>query len=159
MRSLNRRENSKLSAAFPTGRVMHGGTYVAPTQPGYTEEDKKAVMLGMGAAGLSQQQKEKLAKVRATSFATARAANTPIAVTDNETGEAGYASMLDVARNPSKYVQPGESEKISARDSVHRSLNANFGALAKDLDKLPHGLDTETQATIAAAMRSDSSWG
>ena len=140
---------------IPTGRVMHGGQYVSPSQSGYSEEDKKAVMLGMGAAGLSQQQKEKLAQVRATSFATERAANTPIAVTDNETGEAGYAPMLDVARNPSKYVQSGEAEKIAARDSVHRSLNANFGALAKDLDKLPNGLDTETQAMISAAMRSD----
>jgi hypothetical protein len=141
----------------PTGRVMHGGRYVAPGQEGYTADDKKAVDMGMNAQGLSEKQKEKLASIRGSSYATSRAANTPIAVTDNETGESTYATMLDVARNPSKYVQPGESEKIGARDAVHRSLKVNFSALGKDLENLPNGLDTETQAIIAAALKTDDS--
>lgn len=140
---------------IPTGRVMHGGQYIRPGQSGYTPDDKAAVDLAMNAQGLGDKEKEKLASIRGASYAASRAANTPIAVTDNETGESTYATMLDVARNPSKYVAPGESEKIAARDSVHRSLTANFGALGKDLDKLPNGLDTETQATVALALRSD----
>jgi len=140
---------------IPTGRVMHKGQYVAPGKPGYTKEDTEAVNLGLNAQNLSEKQKEKLAAIRGEVFAKSRATYTAIPVTDNETGEAGYARMIDVAMNPGKYVQPGESEKIAARDAVHRSLKANFSALDKDLAALPNGLDLETQATVAAAMRSE----
>lgn len=142
-------------AGIPTGRVMHGGKYVAPGQSGYTDKDKEAVGLGMNAQGLSEKQKEKLAAIRGSSYAQERARYSVVPVVDNETSEAGYASPLEILRNPGKYVQTGEAEKISARESAHKSITANFDALDKDLDKLPNGLDASTQATLLAAFKSE----
>jgi len=144
----------EIVAGVPTGRVMHGGAYVAPGQKGYTKEDKEAVFTGLNAYGLSEKDKERLAGIRGASYAAAKAANTPISVID-ETGESTFVTQLEVARNPGKFAAPGEGEKIAARESVHESLRANLGALDKDLDKLPNGLDTETQAMVALALKTE----
>jgi hypothetical protein len=140
---------------IPTGRVMHGGKYIAPGQAGYTKEDAEAVKLGMNAAGMSEAQKERLAQVRASAFARDRAAFTFHNVVDKQTGEVGEVSSIDIARDPNRYSGASEQEKISARDSVHESLNTNFKALSESLDKLPNGLDTETQAIIKASLRTE----
>lgn len=140
---------------IPTGRVMHGGKWVSPGQDSYTAEDKKAVDLGMNAQGLSQKQKEKLVSLRAQESAKDRAAFVFHNVVNKQTGEVGEVSALDMAKNPSMYGGASEQEKISARDSVHESLNTNFKSLSDSLDKLPNGLDTETQALIKQALNED----
>jgi hypothetical protein len=143
----------EIVAGIPTGRVMHGGKYVAPGQEGYTKADKEAVDLGMNAEGLSQAQKEKLTKLRGESFAKSRAAFTFHNVVDKQTGEVGEVSAIEMAKDPGRYSGASEQEKISARDAVHESLNTNFSAVDKDLDALPNGLDTETQAIVKLAMK------
>lgn len=140
---------------IPTGRVMHGGKWVSPGQDSYTAEDKKAVDLGMNAQGLSQKQKEKLVSLRAQESAKDRAAFVFHNVVNKQTGEVGEVSALDMAKNPSMYGGASEQEKISARDSVHESLNTNFKSLSDSLDKLPNGLDTETQALIKQALNEE----
>jgi hypothetical protein len=74
---------------------------------------------------------------------------------DKDTGEVTEVSAFDMAKAPGKYSGASEQEKISARDAVHESLNTNFKATGDSLDKLPNGLDTETQATIKLALRSE----
>lgn len=145
----------EIVGGIPTGRVMHGGKYVAPGQSGYTKEDQEAVGLGLNAQGLSEKQKEKLTLLRGEAFARSRAQFTFHNVVDKETGEVGEVSAIDMAKNPGRYSGASEQEKISARDAVHESLNTNFAALDKSIDKLPNGLDTETQATIKAALRTE----
>jgi hypothetical protein len=145
----------EIVAGVPTGRVMHGGRYLAPGQTGYTDKDKEAVNLGMNAYGLSEKDKERLAKLRGSSYAFNKALYTPVGVIDQESGLVGYASMMDLVRNPDKYAPPAEAEKISARESVHGSLKVNFKALTDSVKALPNGLDTKTQAIVALGLRSD----
>ena len=145
----------EILGGIPTGRVMHGGKYVAPGQDGYTKEDAKAIDLAMNAQGLSQKQKEKLVDLRAKATAADRAAFVFHNVVNKQTGEVGEVSALEMAKNPSLYGGASEQEKISARDSVHESLNTNFKALSDSLDKLPNGLDTETQALVKKALNED----
>jgi len=76
-------------------------------------------------------------------------------VTDTKTGEVREVSAMDMAREPGRYTGASEQEKVSARDAVHESLTTNFKALEKSLDKLPNGLDAETQATLKLAMHSN----
>src|SRR6266478_745030 len=140
---------------YPTGRVMHNGRYVLPGRPGYTKEDEEAVNLALGAIGLGDKEKEKLAAIRGGAYAAARAAYQEVPIVDAMTGEAGFDTLLNMARNPGKYVPPAEAEKIATREAVHGSLNANFKAIDKDLAALPNGLDTETQATIKLALKGD----
>lgn len=142
----------EIVGGLPTGRVKHGGKFVAPGQEGYTAADKDAVKLGYNAAGLSDKQKERLAAIRGESFARSRALYTFHDVVDKDTGEVGEVSAIDMARNPGKYSGASEQEKVSARDAVHESLNTNFAALGKSLDKLPNGLDTETQALLKKSV-------
>jgi hypothetical protein len=147
----------EIVAGIPTGRVMHGGRYIAPGKPGYSADDKEAVKLALTAQGLSDKEKEKLAGIRGAAYAATRAAYQEIPVVDNETGESTFASYLDIARHPGRYVQPGEAEKIAARESVHTSLTANFGALDKDLEALEkkNGLDAEVRTQVQLALRTD----
>jgi len=140
---------------LPTGRVKHGGKYINPGQDGYTKEDEKAIDLAMNAQGLSQKQKEKLVNLRAQATAADRAAFVFHNVVNKQTGEVGEVSALEMAKNPSLYGGASEQEKISARDSVHESLNTNFKALGDSLDKLPNGLDTETQVLLKKALSED----
>jgi len=140
---------------YPTGRVMHNGRYVLPGRPGYTKEDEEAVNLSLGAIDLGDKEKEKLAAIRGGAYAAARAAYQEVPIVDAMTGEAGFDTLLNMARNPGKYVPPAEAEKIATREAVHGSLNANFKAIDKDLAALPNGLDTETQATIKLALKGD----
>ena len=76
-------------------------------------------------------------------------------VVDKDTGEVAEVSALEMAKNPSKYSGASQQEKISARDSVHESLNTNFKALSDSIDKLPNGLDTETQALVKQALNEE----
>ena len=140
---------------IPTGRVMKGGKWISPGQDGYTPEDAKAVNLGMNAQGLSQKQKERLVNLRSSSMAADRARFVFHNVVDKDTGEVAEVSALEMAKNPSKYSGASEQEKISARDSVHESLNTNFKALSDSIDKLPNGLDTETQALVKQALNEE----
>ncbi|HEX4503172.1 MAG TPA: hypothetical protein VH187_18720 [Scandinavium sp.] len=145
----------ELVQGIPTGRVKRGGQWIAPGQEGYTKEDTNAVKLGMDAQGLSQKQKDQLMAIRGESYARARAVYTFHDVTDTQTGEVRQVSAMDMAKEPGRYTGASEQEKVSARDSVHESLTTNFKALGDSLDKLPNGLDTETQATIKMALRTD----
>jgi hypothetical protein len=145
----------EIVAGVPTGRVMHAGKYVAPGQEGYTKADADAVDLGLNAQGLSQKQKEKLVAMRASETAKERAQFVFHNVVNKQTGEVGEVSALEMAKNPSMYGGASEQEKVSARDSVHESLNTNFKALSDSLDKLPNGLDTETQALLKQALNEE----
>ena len=138
----------------PTGRVKREGKWIAPGQEGYTKQDEEAVKLGLNAQGFSEKQKEKLAAIRGESYARGRALYTFKDVTDTQTGEVREVSAMEMAKEPGRYTGASEQEKVSARDAVHESLTTNFKALEKSLDKLPNGLDTETQATLKLAMRS-----
>ena len=142
-------------AGMPTGRVMHNGKFVAPGDPSFTAEDKKAVEGGITAQGLTQTQKEKLMAIRGEAYARARAMYQFKSVIDKETGEATEVSALDMAKEPGKYSEPSEQEKIAARDAVHKSLNVNFDKLEQSLNALPDGLDTETQGVIRLAIRQE----
>jgi len=139
----------------PTGRVKREGSWIAPGQEGYTKQDEEAVKLGLNAQGFSEKQKEKLAAIRGESYARGRALYTFKDVTDTQTGEVREVSAMEMAREPGRYTGASEQEKVSARDAVHESLTTNFKALEKSLDKLPNGLDTETQATLKLAMHSN----
>ena len=141
----------------PTGRVMHGGRYVAPGDPTYTKEDGEAVNAGLSAQGLSQKQKEKLANIRGAAYATAAAHFKFTNVVDKDSGETGEVSALDMAKHPGKYSGASEQEKIAARDAVHKSLNVNFDAVDKSLDALPNGLDSKTQAIVKMALKNEDS--
>src|SRR6202008_3496828 len=111
--------------------------------------------LGMKAVGLSDAQADKLARLRGASYASTAAQFRFNNVVNKETGEVSEVSAAEMARHPGLYSGASEQEKISMRDAVHESLNTNFAALEKSLDKLPNGLDTETQATLKLALRND----
>jgi len=142
-------------SGVPTGRVKREGNWIAPGQAGYTKQDEEAVKLGLNAQGFSDKQKEKLAAIRGESYARGRALYSFKDVTDTKTGEVREVSAMDMAREPGRYTGASEQEKVSARDAVHESLTTNFKALEKSLDKLPNGLDAETQATLKLAMHSN----
>jgi hypothetical protein len=138
---------------IPTGRVKRGGEWISPGDPRYTKADAAAVELGMKSENLSQKQREKLAAIRGESFARSRAMYTFKDVVDTQTGEVREVSAMDMARDPGRYTGASEQEKVAARDAVHGSLNVNFDAVEKDLEKLPNGLDTETQAIVKLALK------
>lgn len=96
----------------PTGRVMHGGRYVAPGDPTYTKEDGEAVNAGLSAQGLSQKQKEKLANIRGAAYATAAAHFKFTNVVDKDSGETGEVSALDMAKHPGNTAGPQSRKRL-----------------------------------------------
>lgn len=145
----------EIISGIPTGRVKKGGRWIGPNDPAYTKDDEAAVLLGLNAQGLSDKQKQRLQAIRGESYARSRAVYTFKNVVNKQTGEVSEVSAVDMARNPGLYSGASEQEKISMRDAVHEGLTVNFKALGDSMDKLPNGLDTETQATIKMALRSD----
>ena len=117
---------------------------------------------GKKVTDLTQQGQKEVAAARGESYALGRARYMQIPIlTSDENGQpkAGFATALDIAKNPMGYQPMAEGDKLLMKNAVFQDIQGASKNLKTALNKMPEGFSTEQIASMTAAMDADPSGG